>query len=349
MTTHEHEITAAVDLADADGKLLNPAARGWSRLPLHRANLRGSWGRTKKWDYWAILAGDLVISGVYADVDYLGTTDITWFDLVEGTRGGRGHGTPDSRGIELPEISGRAPLQFSSRNFTIDAHDDDSGNTHISARWNEKDGRPGSLDCVINLPPGHESMSVVIPWTAKRFQFTTKHQARPAHGTLVVGDRMWMFGNPGEEVTDGDAWGVVDIGRGRWPYDTNWNWGGGAGRTADGHVIGLQFGGKWTVGTGFTENALIVDGRVHKIGRELDWSYEWDDVMRPWRVTDPGGQVDMTLTPRYDKYDKLELKVMRRETHQVFGTWDGHVIDDEGVRHGVTGFQGFAEESRAKW
>ena len=42
---------------------------------MHTANLSGVWGRTKKWDYWAILAGDLIVSGVYADVDYLGTVE----------------------------------------------------------------------------------------------------------------------------------------------------------------------------------------------------------------------------------------------------------------------------------
>ena len=82
MTTSERELTEPVDLATPDGKALNPAAKGWSRRPLHRANLRGGWGRTKRWDYWAILAGDLVVSSVYADVDYLGLADVWWVDLA---------------------------------------------------------------------------------------------------------------------------------------------------------------------------------------------------------------------------------------------------------------------------
>jgi hypothetical protein len=82
-TTEEREITEAVDLCMPDGKHLNPAAKGWSRRPLHTANLRGGWGRTKRWDYWAVLAGDLVVSITYADVDYLGLADL-WV-------GGPGH------------------------------------------------------------------------------------------------------------------------------------------------------------------------------------------------------------------------------------------------------------------
>ena len=42
-------------------------------------------------------------------------------------------------------------------------------------------------------------------------------------------------------------------------------------------------------------------------------------------------------------------KLMRRETHQVFGTWQGSVVDDAGRRFEFSGMQGFAEESRARW
>jgi hypothetical protein len=343
MTTDEHEITQRTFLADSAGKLLNEAAKGWSRTPQHVANLKGVFGRTKRWDYWAIFAGDLVISGVYADVDYLGNTDVMWCDVSTGKTGGRGHTSLGSGKIQLPDVSGEQPLKFESPHFSIEMHDDHQGNTHIMGSWVERDGVAGKLSCVIELPAGHESLSVVIPWSKKRFQFTTKHQARPARGELTVGDRSWEFGN------DSDAWGVVDIGRGRWPYGTQWNWGGGAGRTRSGTVVGLQFGGKWTAGTGYTENGLLIDGRLHKIGRELLWDYEWDDPMKPWSVSDTQGQVDLVFTPRYDKYDKLDLKILRRETHLMFGTWTGHVIDDRGVRHEVKDFQGFAEESRARW
>ena len=91
MTTTEREIHEPVDLATPDGRRLDPNARGWSRRPLHRANLRGSWGRNKRWDYWAILAGDLVLSAVYADIDYLGLADVWWADLSTGRAGGRDH------------------------------------------------------------------------------------------------------------------------------------------------------------------------------------------------------------------------------------------------------------------
>src|SRR5450631_853529 len=109
MTTTERELTKPVDLCTADGALLNPAARGWSRRPLHRANLRGRFGVNKRWDYWAILAGNFVVSSVYSDVDRFGLADVYWADLVTGEHGGLAIVVPNDA-VELPEVPGTAPL-----------------------------------------------------------------------------------------------------------------------------------------------------------------------------------------------------------------------------------------------
>jgi hypothetical protein len=95
---------------------------------------------------------------------------------------------------------------------------------------------------------------------------------------------------------------VLDIGRGRWPHEITWNWGGGAGRSGD-HAIGLQFGAKWAEGTGFTgsngftENGILVDGRLSKLGNELEWDYQWSDPFCQWTVTDPSGQHGSRAVP----------------------------------------------------
>ena len=149
--------------------------------------------------------------------------------------------------------------------------------------------------------------------------------------------------------TGSDAWGVLDVGRGRWPHEIVWNWGGGAGR-CDGHVIGLQIGATWTKGTGFTENGVIVDGRVSKIGNELEWDYRWDRPMQPWHITDPGGQLDILLTPRFDKYTNVgDGGEFGSEVHQVFGTWSGRLRTDDGLELEFTHLQGFAEEASQRW
>jgi hypothetical protein len=341
VTTHEPELTEPVDLCTPDGTGLNPAARGWSRRPLHRANLDGAaFGRNKRWDYWAVLAGDVVISAVFSNVDYMGIADVWWADLVSGEQGGSGVGGRGGDGFALPEVPATAPLVVARDGFELSITDGADGATRLAATWTERDGRPGRLDVTVALPPDHESLNVVIPWSDETFNFTSKHQGRPARGELEVGDRQY----------DVDGWGVLDVGRGRWPSEITWNWGGGAGRTIDGvHAVGLQIGGKWTVGTGFTENGVIVDGRLSKIGRELDWDYDWDEPMKSWRVSDPGGQLNAVLTPRFDKHSRAVGRKRSTETHQVFGTWSGTVTTDDGIALRFDDLQGFAEEARQNW
>jgi len=345
VTTHEREITEPVDLCTPDGRSLAPAARGWSRFPTLTANLRGVWGRNKKWDYWAILAGDLVVAVTYADVDYLGMASVWWCELPTGRTGGRDHNGPFARGISLPDRPGTAPLRWSGPKSSVELTDDATGTT-IEAAWIEADGRRASLRARVDLPPGHESLNVVIPWSERRFQFTSKHQARPAHGVLTIGAETHAFGGD----TDTEAWGVLDVGRGRWPYRNVWNWAGGAGRAAGGdHVVGLQFGGKWTEGTGFTENGLIVDGRLSKIGHELEWTYDWDAPLRPWTVRAPDASVDVVLHPLHDKHSRVDVGLLGMHVHQVFGRWTGSIRDDDGRTHELDGIQGFAEEARNRW
>jgi hypothetical protein len=343
MTTHERELTAPVDLCTPDGARLNPDARGWSRRPLHRANLDGRPGRNKRWDYWAVLAGDLVVSAVYSDIDHFGLADVWWADLRSEETGGKAILVPAGEGIALPDVPASAPLTIDRDGLDLRLTDDDAG-THWHATWTEEDGRAGRLDLTVALPPHHESLNVVIPWDDELFNFTSKHQARPATGTMTVGDTRYEIGGP-----HGDAWGVLDVGRGRWPARINWNWGGGAGRSGD-HVVGLQFGAKWTAGTGFTENGLIVDGRLHKLGNELDWDYDWDEPLAPWRITDPGGQLDVVLEPRFDKHSQVDASEdLGSETHQVFGTWSGRLVTDDALALDLDGLQGFAEEARQRW
>ena len=206
--TTEPEITAPVDLCVPGERVLNPQARGWSRRPLHNAELRGGWGRTKRWDYWAILGPDFFVSLTYADVDYLGIVSVEWGEFANGRSGGRALSVPLARGISLPDVSGSRPLQHRSSNLDLDISELPGG-TRIVASWTESAGKGrGSIDVVVAHPPAHESLNVVIPWSDRRFQFTSKHQARPVAGTIEFDGQVRSLGSDGVE-----AWGEEEPSR----------------------------------------------------------------------------------------------------------------------------------------
>ncbi len=342
MATHETELTEPVDLCTPDGRRLNPAAVGWSRVPLHRANL-GGWGRNKKWDYWGFLLGDAAVSLTFADVDFAGMVGLYWADFAAGDQIRAGRITPLSRGVDLPEVPGSTTLRHHSRALDAVIHDVEGG-TRIFAHWRGSDGRELRLDVVAAQPDGHESLNVVVPWSATRFQYTSKHQARPVTGILTVDGTTRTIG--GERA----AWATLDVGRGRWPHRTVWNWAGGAGTSTGGHTVGIQLGSKWTDRTGSTENGMIVDGRLTKIGEELAWDYDIDRPMEPWRVRSADRSLDLTLTPRWDLPSDTNLGVFVNTGHQVFGSWSGTIPRDDGDPLTLADdVIGFAEEITWRW
>jgi hypothetical protein len=119
---------------------------------------------------------------------------------------------------------------------------------------------------------------------------------------------------------------------------------------AGGRRIGLQLGGKWTDGTGMTENALVVDGRLSKLSEELVWTYDRADWLAPWRIRTPrSDRVDLTFTPSYDKVSRLQAGIAASSVDQCFGTYAGRVLPDSGDEIAVEGLFGWAEEATWRW
>ncbi|BBX14418.1 hypothetical protein MNVM_34990 [Mycobacterium novum] len=325
MVAQEHEITETVDLCDAFGSL-NPAAVGWTRTPLHRCNLRG-WGRTKRWEYWCVTTPTHLVAVTVANLDYLGVSNVYLLDY-SGREVSRSCLHPGGWRISLPASLGDGPATARGT-VAIELRTEPEG-ARIRFSCKTSAG-PMTGDLFVALPPGHETLAVVVPWSRHRFQYTAKHTARPASGPVRVGDTTYDFA---------DGWGVLDHGRGRWPANTLWNWGAASGHT-DGRTVGLQLGGKWTVGTGSTENALCVDGRLTKISAELDWHYP--QYTGPWTIRTPDSdQVELTFTPFHHRSPLPG-------THQCFGHYTGRIRTDDGSSVAVDGLLGWAEQVHMLW
>jgi len=336
MRVTEREITAEVELCRPDGTL-NPDAVGWTRHPLHDTSRIGrgrrGWGRAKRWEYWAVTTPTHLIGVTVSSLDYAGVYAVWVHDRRSGETVSHDVIDPLARGASLPARLGDDPARASAGGLTI-AIEAASGGTRLTV-----DGPRVRLDVLAQRPEGHEAMGVVVPWSARQFQYTVKDVARPARG------RLWVDGVE-HTVADGDSWAVLDHGRGRWPYAVHWNWGAGSG-LVDGRVIGVQVGGRWTDGTGSTENALVVDGRVHKISEELSWRYDTRDWLAPWRVR--GDLADLTFTPFWNHSSATNLGILAQRANQCFGHWSGWMRDDAGEPVSVDGVLGWAEDVHNRW
>ncbi|MCZ7678520.1 MAG: DUF2804 domain-containing protein [Sandaracinaceae bacterium] len=327
--TPEREIVSPVDLCGADGRL-RPDAIGWTRTPLHRANLRG-WGRSKRWEYWGVVTPSHVVGITIASLDYLGLASLYVLDRASGRETERDGVAPFARGIELADRAAR-PARGRAGGVSITL-DEEEGGTRITASAEDAE-----IQIFAERPIEHEALGVVVPWSERLFQYTVKDVARPARGRIVLEGRA-------HEVAEG-SFAVLDHGRGRWPYANTWNWAAGSG-ARDGRAIGIQLGGKWTDGTGSTENALLAGGRLHKISEDLTWSYDRTRWTRPWRIH--GARVDATLHPFHERCGRVNLIAASFEAHQCFGHFEGWATTDAGETISLDGLVGWAEEAHNRW
>jgi len=319
---------------------LNPSAVGWSRRPLHRCNLSGNAGRKKRWDYWCVTSLEALFSLTYSQLDYLGIVDVWFLDLASRELFQASVPVPFAVGFSLPETVNGGDMRFDWLGLKVELLALPDG-TRLKARFSSR-GKEVEADVLVAWPQGHETLNVLVPWSEKLFQFTSKHSARPVTGEVRVGDRVYALGSHNQ------AFGAFDFGRGVWPYRTMWNWASASGVQGD-HTVGLNFGGQWTDGTGATENGLCLDGRLHVFPEDLTWTYSPSDWMQPWRIRAPSGRVDLTLTPFFHKQGALNLGVLSTSLHVLFGHFDGTVVTDAGETVKLSRLLGWAEEHQAKW
>ncbi|OGO18494.1 MAG: hypothetical protein A2Z14_19840 [Chloroflexi bacterium RBG_16_48_8] len=150
------------------------------------------------------------------------------------------------------------------------------------------------------------------------------------------------------EVSSKDSLGNLDWGRGMWPYNSFWVWASASGFLPERRTLGLNVGFGFGDTSRATENAIILNGRVHKLG-EVHFEYDPTDFMRLWKLSSPDDRLHLTFEPFIERVAQTNLLVIKSEVHQMFGRYFGKIVTDEGEAIEVDGLIGWAEEHHARW
>ncbi len=343
----QNEFTQPGPLLDGRGRL---AQIGWSRQPLLECNLENARFysirflqrfRIKRWDYYAVFTPRRFFSATIADLGYAGNIFVYSMDFTSGDLHEEGAVIPLGRGIVLPRDSTSGVTSFENKQMSL-RFQANSGARHVFVDWPGFHGGRG-IKAAISLlcPSDHESMTIVIPIGQKRFYYNRKINNMPASGTIDYGD--WH-----NELDPAHCLGSLDWGRGVWEYKSFWNWASASGYMPDGRRIGLNLGCGFGDLTRATENCVVLDGCVHKLG-VVKFGYKSGDFMRPWHFTDDEDRLDLTFTPFKDRPARTNLGVIFSEVHQMFGRYAGRVKLDDGEELFISDLVGFAEEHQARW
>jgi hypothetical protein len=342
----QHELQTPSLLLDERGRLTQA---GWSRQPLLDCNLENARFyslrflqrfRVKRWDYYGVTTPTHFFSATIGDIGYLGSIFVYLIDLATSEYHEETLTIPLAPGITLPRNSTEGESTFDNGKARL-AFQAESQARRVSVTWPNFGGRDLSADVTMRLPPEHESMTIVIPIAGNRFYYNRKVNCMPAEGWIKWGDTRI-------EIQPANSLGNLDWGRGVWEYNSFWVWASASGFLPDGRTVGLNMGYGFGDTSAATENALILNGRVHKLA-QVDFSYDSSAFKRPWKMTAPDGRLDLEFVPFVERVAKTDLQVLSSEVHQMFGRYRGTVMADDGESIRLDGLVGFAEEHHAKW
>ncbi len=332
----EKELLERGPVLDKKGRP-NPGFSRKSTLVYRRSAIRAMPWRVKEWDFYQVSDDRLCLQLTIGHAAYAGQVSLMLFDFVKGER--------------LLDLSKILALPFGSLHMPENTECDHTlaydrggvfmafetrgaeriltcswGNVDVSVRL--KRCNPDSL--VINLP---------FDESPRAFYYNHKINCMTAQGVVRAGQEEWNF-------HEENSFGILDWGRGVWPFHNEWYW-----SNATGYLDGEMFG--FNLGCGFgntdtaSENMLFYRGKSHKLGK-VDFVLG-EEYMQPWRLRDREGRLDLTLTPCYDRTTVTKLLWVDNCCHQMFGTFSGKAVLDDGTVLKVEDVVSFAEHAVNNW
>ncbi|MDX1797913.1 MAG: DUF2804 domain-containing protein [Candidatus Lokiarchaeia archaeon] len=338
----QNEITKVSDLFDEDGSLIQ---RGWARKPIinyNKENIGKGWLRIKEWDHYSVLNKRFGFQLTIGDIGYLTQMSYVWLDFINKERDGRSLFKFFTKSKLLPTSSLKdSIIEFPTKKFRAIITKNKNKRILSFEDLNfKKKGLKGTIELEDN--PKMDNTVVVTGYKEdpKLFYYNHKINYMPANGSFQIGEKEYNF----EPET---SFGLMDWGRGIWPYHTHWLWG-----SACGIVNKVPFA--FNIGYGFgdlsthTENIIFYNGKAHKID-EVTFHHENRDPNKPWKITSNDNRFNMTLTPIIPYREKLNLGLIYLNSSILHGLYTGDIVLDNGEKIHIQDMLGHAEDIYWKW
>ncbi|MFX0000037.1 MAG: DUF2804 domain-containing protein [Candidatus Hermodarchaeota archaeon] len=336
------EITEPSDLFSKDGSLVQ---KGWARKPIlkyNKENIGKGWSRIKEWDHFSILNDQFGFQLTIGDIGYITQMSYVWLDFEKKERESKGEFKFFTKSKLLPPSSLEdSKIEFPSKKFK--AIIEKKGNQRIITIEDPtfiNKGIKGTI--TLNDKPEWDNTVVVTGYKEdpRLFYYNHKINMMPAEGSIQIGENKYLF----EPET---SFGLMDWGRGIWPYHTHWLWGSACGIVNEVPVafnIGYGFGDLST----HTENIIFYDGKAHKID-EVAFHHENRDPTKPWKFTSNNNRFNMFLTPLIPHKEKLNFGLIYLNSFLLHGLYTGDVVLDNGEKIHIDNLLGHAEDIFWRW
>lgn len=327
-----------------DGSL---AFSGYSIKPVGEfsdANLMKSWFY-KRWDFYAVFHPELIVAFAMADLGYVGNVYI----MVQ-EKGGQAVTyeklvLPFTKAINLSH-------NFTSGSASYD-HDDWQfaflNTSPLQKQISVKHGDIMTAQLQYSLPEQQEGLSSYTPMSPSGdlFFFSRKQYGFQVSGSLNYKGKSYKLDN---------TTGMMDWGRGVWPYYSYWVWASASTYLPDGRLFALNVGVHHAKHSAATDDFITLGEKVIKLGvvtcpeavSEASLSRNWTISTVNSQPTTQYAVLQATFTPEsyYDK--EVNLWAIHSQLKQVFGEFNGKVVY-EGGEVTFSHVWGFLERHVMRW
>lgn len=304
---------------------------------LDKSNLHSP--RLKEWDFYQIhFDGRYVLQLTLGHVSYAMQASAKLIDLATGdihSIGKYAFVRPSFRKSmpTNPEVA--HTVQYFSHNLHVQFETTDKFR-RLAFTCNDYAGVRAEINLMLtNVNKAKEKMVIATPFDKSgQWYLNYKENCFVVNGYVRIEDVAYQINN---------GFGLLDWGRGIWPYKHKWIWGNG-GTSVDGKFFGFNIG--WGFGNTeqATENMFFYDNKAYKLGEVQE--IKLGDV---YRYIDQDERFVFTAEPIFDNFTKTSILWVNNKCHQIFGRWSGYVVLDDGTKLQIPPFVAFCEHAFNRW
>jgi len=343
----QHEITRPSRLLNRHGELIQKGYAKSLILKYKRKDVMERKFRLKEWDYYLIYNEDFAVALTVGSIQYAGLISVSLIDLKKAQEKTKSVISvfPIWR-VKMPESSRVGDIIY--RDLDVNMYfknDHDARKLYVKMKNFEK-GSDLEVSLILKSEP-KDSMVIATPfnWDKKKFYYNQKIIGMRASGEVSYKGTVYKF-------SPDNSFGLLDWGRGVWPYITNWYWSAGQGMVNN-NVFGFNLGYGFGDTSAATENMLFFNGIANKL-ESVKFIIQKNkfnefDYMKPWFITSTDKRFEGYFIPIIDRNVNLSAVVLSTEQHQVFGKFTARAVLDNGKVIEFKNFLGFMEKVKNKW
>lgn len=344
----QYEITKEIPLLNEKGHVTK---EGWARYPYwqyDRKQARASRVRLKEWDYYLLTNQQkgYAISATISDLGYDGFIAIAYMDYKRKTVSQTSRNWPLPLGRVHLSSNCSADSAVAVSKPPLRASFIRKGNVRrlifAAPELKLPDGSVGlDVNIALKQPQTMETMNIATSWKENRKAFYLNQKVNCMETTGII-----RRGFAAETIEKDTTFSLLDWGRGNWTYSNTWYWASTSG-LIDQVPFGLNLGYGFSDRTSASENVIFYDGKIHKL-EEVSFTIPKGYTEGPWKIQSPR-RLDLSFTPTLDRNSHFNFKVIKSLQHQVFGTFEGTAVLDDGTVLQIPHLLGFAEKVQNKW